>query len=114
MEQPAEFYGLTLDDISEERQQRIAAQRNEAFMQPLNSEVWARSISPPPHLIFDTFERRNQRAWLVIDPPWHPSVPATRQHTQRIDDPRDQPTALLDDIGRHAHARLQRVRAPVC
>jgi hypothetical protein len=69
MERPAEFEGLTLDDITAERQQEIVAQRNEAFMRQVNSEAWSRSISPPPHLIFDTYERENQRAWLVIDPP---------------------------------------------
>jgi hypothetical protein len=69
MERPAELEGLTVADVTPEKLAAIVAERNRRFNDQVNSAAWANSISPPPHLIFDTFERRNRRAWLVVDPP---------------------------------------------
>jgi len=68
MERPAELEGVTVADVTPEKLAAIVAERNRRFNDQVNSAAWAKSISPPPHLIFDTFERRNRRAWLVVDP----------------------------------------------
>ena len=68
MERPAEFEGLTLADITPEKVAEIVAERDRRFKAQVDSEAWRNSISPPPHLIFDTFDRRNKRAWLIVDP----------------------------------------------
>jgi len=68
MERPAEYEGLTLADVTPEKVAEIVAERNRRFNAQVNSEAWRTSISPPPHLIFDTFDRRNKRPWLVTDP----------------------------------------------
>ena len=68
MERPAELEGLTLADITPEKVAEIVAERDRRFKAQVDSEAWRNSISPPPHLIFDTFDRRNKRAWLIVDP----------------------------------------------
>jgi hypothetical protein len=49
----------------------------------VNGTRWANSISPPPHLIFDTFERNNKRAWLIVDPPDGKIPPLTAAAAER-------------------------------
>jgi hypothetical protein len=68
MERPAEFEGLTLKTITPEKVAEIVAERERRFKAQVDSEAWRRSISPPPHLIFDTFDRNNKRPWLITDP----------------------------------------------
>jgi hypothetical protein len=68
MERPKEYEGLTLADVTPAKVREIVAKRNEAFNELVNGERWRNSISPPPHLIFDTFDRNNKRPWLVTDP----------------------------------------------
>jgi hypothetical protein len=68
MERPNDYEGLTLADITPEKLQEIVAKRDAAFKAQVNSKAWERSISPPPHLIFDTFDRKNKRPWLITDP----------------------------------------------
>jgi hypothetical protein len=68
LERPAEFEGLTLKTITPEKIAEIVAQRDRRFKAQVDSEAWRRSISPPPHLIFDTFDRNNKRPWLITDP----------------------------------------------
>jgi hypothetical protein len=68
MERPAEFEGLTLQTITPEKIAEIVAERDRRFKAQVDSEAWRRSISPPPHLIFDTFDRNNKRPWLITDP----------------------------------------------
>jgi len=68
LERPDELEGLTLATITPEKVAEIVAERDRRFKAQVNGEAWARSISPPPHLIFDTFDRNNKRAWLITDP----------------------------------------------
>src|SRR5688572_26638341 len=68
MERPDEFEGLTLATITPEKIAEIVAERDRRFKAQVDSEAWRRSISPPPHLIFDTFDRNNKRPWLITDP----------------------------------------------
>jgi hypothetical protein len=69
MERPREFEGRTLADITPEELQKIVSERNERFVEGVSGEEFAGGLRPPAHLIFDTFDRRNRRAWLVVDPP---------------------------------------------
>src|SRR5262245_54791007 len=68
MERPKEYEGLALGDVTPSKLREIVAKRNDAFNAQVNGKAWENSISPPPHLIFDTFDRKNQRAWLVVEP----------------------------------------------
>jgi len=68
MERPAQFEGKTLADITPEELQRIVKQRNEQFVDGVSGTEFAGGLRPPAHLIFDTFDRKNSRAWLVVDP----------------------------------------------
>ena len=69
MERPAQFEGKTLSDITPEELQKIVKQRNEQFVEGVSGTEFAGGLRPPAHLIFDTFDRKNSRAWLVVDPP---------------------------------------------
>jgi hypothetical protein len=66
---PAQFAGRTIDSFSAEEMRAINEQRNESFNEQVAGTEFAGGLRPPTHLIFDTFERRNQRPWLIIDPP---------------------------------------------
>jgi hypothetical protein len=68
MERPAQFAGKTLADITPEELQAIVKQRNEQFVEGVSGTEFAGGLRPPAHLIFDTFDRKNSRAWLVVDP----------------------------------------------
>jgi hypothetical protein len=69
MERPKEFEGKTLADITPAELQKIVKDRNERFVEGVSGEEFAGGLRPPAHLIFDTFDRKNKRAWLVVDPP---------------------------------------------
>jgi hypothetical protein len=69
MARPAQFAGRTLDSITPQEMVAINKQRNEQFNAGVAGTEFAGGLRPPTHLIFDTFERKNQRAWLIIDPP---------------------------------------------
>ena len=69
MERPAQFEGKTLADITPAELQKIIKQRNEQFVDGVSGTEFAGGLRPPAHLIFDTFDRKNSRAWLVVDPP---------------------------------------------
>jgi hypothetical protein len=69
MERPKELEGKTLDSISPEELQKIIKERNDRFVEGVSGEEFAGGLRPPAHLIFDTFDRKNKRAWLVVDPP---------------------------------------------
>jgi hypothetical protein len=68
MERPAQFAGKTLADITPEELQKIVKERNEQFVDGVSGTEFAGGLRPPAHLIFDTFDRKNSRAWLVVDP----------------------------------------------
>jgi hypothetical protein len=69
MERPAQFAGRRQEDLTPEEFARLVKERNEAFVKGVEGTEFAGGLRPPAHLIFDTFERKNRRAWLVVDPP---------------------------------------------
>jgi len=68
MERPRELEGKTLESITPEELQKIVKERNERFVEGVSGEEFAGGLRPPAHLIFDTFDRKNKRPWLVVDP----------------------------------------------
>jgi hypothetical protein len=102
LERPDELEGLTLDTITPEKIAEIVAERDRRFKAQVDSEAWRNSISPPPHLIFDTFDRQNKKPWLITsdtlvvetttfddsttwERSWTYSMPLTQvDHTQKI------------------------------
>ena len=68
MARPAEFAGRALASITSEEMRAINRQRNERFNAGVAGTEFAGGLRPPTHLIFDTFERNNKRAWLIVDP----------------------------------------------
>jgi hypothetical protein len=68
MERPAQFAGKTLADITPAELQKIVKERNEQFNAGVAGTEFAGGLRPPAHLIFDSFDRKNSRAWLVVDP----------------------------------------------
>jgi hypothetical protein len=69
MERPAQFEGKSLADITPAELQKIVKERNDRFNEGVAGTEFAGGLRPPTHLIFDSFDRKNSRAWLVIDPP---------------------------------------------
>jgi hypothetical protein len=69
MERPAQFAGKRQEDLTPEEFAKLVKDRNEAFVKGVEGTEFAGGLRPPAHLIFDTFERKNRRAWLVVDPP---------------------------------------------
>jgi hypothetical protein len=69
MARPAQFAGRTLDSITAAEMAALNKQRNEQFNEGVAGTEFAGGLRPPTHLIFDTFERRHKRAWLIVDPP---------------------------------------------
>src|SRR5215212_3095411 len=69
MERPAQFAGKRQEDLTREEFATLVKERNEAFVKGVESTEFAGGLRPPAHLIFDTFDRKNRRAWLVVDPP---------------------------------------------
>jgi hypothetical protein len=69
MERPAQFAGKTIADITPAELETIVRQRNEQFNAGVAGTEFAGGLRPPTHLIFDSFERKNSRPWLVVDPP---------------------------------------------
>jgi hypothetical protein len=69
MERPAQFAGKRQEDLTPEEFAKLVKERNEAFVKGVEGTEFAGGLRPPAHLIFDTFERKNRRAWLVVDPP---------------------------------------------
>ena len=49
----------------------------------MSGDEFAGGLRPPAHLIFDTFERKNRRAWLVVDPPDGKIPPMTEAARKR-------------------------------
>jgi hypothetical protein len=90
-ERPAQFEGRRIEDITAQELVVLNKQRNEQFNADVAGTEFAGGIRPPTHLIFDSFERHNSRAWLVVDPPDGKVPPLTAEALQR----RSQPTAGL-------------------
>jgi hypothetical protein len=68
MERPKQFEGRRQEDLTPEEFARLVKERNDAFVKGVEGTEFAGGLRPPAHLIFDTFERKNRRAWLVVDP----------------------------------------------
>jgi hypothetical protein len=83
MERPAAFEGRTHDSLTPAELKRVVAERNQQFVQGVSGEEFAGGLRPPAHLIFDTFDRRNARAWLVVDPPDGKIPPLTEAARRR-------------------------------
>jgi hypothetical protein len=69
MTRPAHFAGRTLDSITPEEMATEVKRRNDQFNAGVSGTEFAGGLRPPAHLIFDTFDRKNKRAWLIVDPP---------------------------------------------
>jgi hypothetical protein len=69
MARPRHFEGRTLESITPEELAAEVKRRNDQFVAGVSGTEFAGGLRPPAHLIFDTFERRNKRAWLIVDPP---------------------------------------------
>src|SRR5579871_1943566 len=82
MERPAEFAGRRLEDITPAEMKKINQQRTEQFDESVAGTEFAGGLRPPTHLIFDSFERKNSRAWLVTDPP-DGKIPALTPEAQQ-------------------------------
>jgi hypothetical protein len=68
MERPKQFEGRRQEDLTPEEFAKLVKERNDAFVKGVEGTEFAGGLRPPAHLIFDTFERKNRRAWLVVDP----------------------------------------------
>ncbi len=68
MERPAQFEGKRQEDLTPEEFAKLVKDRNDAFVKGVEGTEFAGGLRPPAHLIFDTFDRKNRRAWLVVDP----------------------------------------------
>jgi hypothetical protein len=86
-ERPAQFEGRRLEDISPQELVALNKQRNEQFNAGVAGTEFAGGIRPPTHLIFDSFERHNSSAWLVVDPPDGKVPPLTAEALQRRNQP---------------------------
>ena len=82
-ERPAEFDGRKLEDITPEELSAANKRRNEQFNAGVAGTEFAGGLRPPTHLIFDSFDRRNSTAWLVVDPPDGRVPPLTDEARER-------------------------------
>jgi hypothetical protein len=82
-ERPAQFDGRRIEDITPAELGAIIRQRNDQFNESVAGEEFAGGLRPPTHLIFDTFERKNSRPWLVVDPPDGKVPPLTPEGQKR-------------------------------
>ena len=69
MARPAHFAGRTLESITPQELDAEVKRRNEQFNAGVSGTEFAGGLRPPTHLIFDSFDRKNKRAWLIVDPP---------------------------------------------
>jgi hypothetical protein len=83
LERPAEFAGRTLSEITPAEMKEINRRRTDQFNDGVSGDEFAGGLRPPTHLIFDSFERRNSRPWLVVDPPDGKVPPLTPEGQQR-------------------------------
>ena len=86
-ERPAQFAGRRLEDITPAELAAANKQRNEQFNAGVAGTEFAGGLRPPTHLIFDSFDRKNSTAWLVIDPPDGTVPPLTDEARQRARQP---------------------------
>ncbi len=118
MERPATLEGRTHDSLTPAELKRIVDERNQRFVEGVSGEEFAGGLRPPAHLIFDTFDRRNRRAWLVVDPPDGKIPPMTeaaqrRRAAGRRRQHQRQSARSLQQLARHGPVRpLHHARNP--
>jgi len=83
MERPAQFEGKRQEDLTPDEFAKLVKDRNDAFNRGVEGTEFAGGLRPPTHLIFDSFERKNKRAWLVVDPPDGRIPPMTKEARRR-------------------------------
>ena len=83
MERPAQFEGKRQEDLTPAEFEKLVKDRNDAFNKGVEGTEFAGGLRPPTHLIFDSFERKNRRAWLVVDPPDGRIPPMTEEAKRR-------------------------------
>ena len=83
-ERPAQFEGRRISDFSPAELEQIVRKRNEQFKDSVAGTEWAGGLRPPTHLIFDSFDRKNSRPWLVVDPPDGKIPSLTAEGQQRV------------------------------
>jgi hypothetical protein len=83
LERPMEFAGRTLSDISPAEMKEINRRRTAQFNDGVSGDEFAGGLRPPTHLIFDSFDRRNSRPWLIVDPADGRMPPLTPEGQQR-------------------------------
>src|SRR3977135_1827018 len=66
-ERRAEFAGRALADVTPAELKEINRRRTEQFNAGVEGDEFAGGLRPPTHLIFDSFDRRNSRPWLITD-----------------------------------------------
>src|SRR5215471_14020406 len=86
-ERPPQFEGRRLEDVTPEELTSLNKQRNEQFNAGVAGTEFAGGLRPPTHLIFDSFDRKNSRAWLIVDPPDGKLPPLTDEARQRARQP---------------------------
>jgi hypothetical protein len=86
-ERPAQFAGRRLEDITPAELAAANKLRNEQFNAGVAGTEFAGGLRPPTHLIFDSFDRKNSTAWLVVDPPDGTVPPLTDEARQRARQP---------------------------
>ena len=82
-ERPAQFEGRRIEDITRAELEALNKQRNDQFNAGVAGTEFAGGIRPPTHLIFDSFDRKHSRPWLVVDPPDGKVPPLTPEALQR-------------------------------
>jgi hypothetical protein len=90
-ERPPQFEGRRIEDITPDELAALNKERNEQFNAGVAGTEFAGGIRPPTHLIFDSFERHNSTAWLVVDPPDGKVPPLTEEARQRARQPSSGP-----------------------
>jgi molybdopterin converting factor small subunit len=98
-ERPAAFEGRRLEDITPAEMREVNRQRNELFNESVAGPEFAGGLRPPTHLIFDTFQRQNSRAWLVVDPPDGRVPPLTPEARARAGQPRRGVSSNANPVG---------------
>jgi len=84
LERPAAFDGRRPEEITPAELKKINQERTQQFNAGVAGTEFAGGLRPPTHLIFDSFERKNSRVWLVTDPP-DGKIPAlTPEGQQRL------------------------------
>jgi hypothetical protein len=98
-ERPAQFDGRRISDFTPDELQAIVRQRNEQFKQSVAGTEWAGGLRPPTYLIFDTFDRKNSRPWLVVEPADGHIPPLTPSGQQRAQAQFRQPSSNANPRG---------------